>query len=50
MMYVGLIEFLSTILKSGKNAQIEYMRIDRDGRGYAMLTEKIKLSPMTVSY
>ncbi len=41
-MYVGLIEFLSAILKSGKSAQIEYMGIDRDGRGYAMLTEKIR--------
>ena len=41
-MYVGLIEFLSAILKSGKSAQIEYMGSARDGSGHAILTEKIK--------
>lgn len=28
--------------RSGKNAQIEYMGIDRDGKGCAIITEKIK--------
>ncbi len=41
-MYVGLIEFLNGIFRSGRSAQIEYMGTDRDGKGYAIITEKIK--------